>query len=121
MAGADTFPPSPSRITGDDCLGTLSVGVDNVVVCPVNCSVANASVLWCLDSPQTTEMCLDSKSGEQVEDTGSSQVVYVNEFGELIVRQIPQDQVVSTTCSYLLGNQSVCDEVTFQMTQNIGK
>ena len=92
-----------------------------MVVCPANCSVANASVLWCLDSSETNELCLESKSGEQVEGTDSSLDLYVNEMGELIVRKIPTDKVVNTTCSYLLGNKSVCDEASFQMTQNIGK
>lgn len=110
---------------GDSCLGKLSVGVDNVVICPANCPVANASVLWCLNQTGAQippwYVCLESRSGEQGEIQGSpSSIIYVSETGELIVEQIPIEAVIHTTCTYVLGNDSICDPVSFEMTQKLG-
>ena len=117
VAGANSL-SLPRSSTGDDCLGKLSIGVDNVVVCPANCSVANASVLWCLNPPG---QCWRSKSGETVEYFDSTTDLDVNEMGELIVSRIPSGKVVNTNCTYLLGNDTICDPVSFEMTQKIGK
>ena len=111
--GAEFF--LPRSFAGDSCLGRLSVGVENVVVCPVNCSVANASVQWCLSPPGE---CLESMNGKVVEYENSFSV---NSSGELIVRELPTNSIVNTTCTYLLGNESICGPVSFNMTQKIGK
>ena len=100
---------------GDLCLGKLSVGVENVVKCPANCSAPNASVLWCLNPPG---ICLDSKHGERF--VGSAIRLYVNETGEMIVEEIPSTATVVTNCTYQLESVPVCEPVSFEMTQRIG-
>ena len=108
----------PHAYTGDSCLGKLSVGVENVVVCPATCSVANASVLWCLSPP---DVCLESEHGEEVYYADISFYVYVDETDNLIVSRIPSNENINTTCTYQLESGPICEPVSFEMTQRIGR